>query len=326
LTGETTVRVESSGRTESEARKEAFKVAVEYAVGSTVTSSSSVDLAKQQVNRNEIVSYSAGYVNDFKIVSQSIDNGMITLVVDVWIKKSKIADRLLGESKTSGVVEGQRLQAQHQSLQDERKAGDQLLQSVLRDYPTKSFVVKTNSTKSYFDDNRNLILEIPYNVSWDQNYLEALFEAFSKTAAATLGQCSQFASEQCRSYRGIVSIKMRPGNKGWEKTFAYNDVRQFSLIKDYLYRAGTSALVTIMDSQSRVRYQKCDNYSVLNFPNQTIIAGERLLQEGYDNQILINGNVTMNPVVRLVFSGQKVQPTNWNQVSINIVNVADCPK
>lgn len=319
------VRVESSGRTESEARKEAFKVAVEYAVGATVTSSTTVDLARHQVKRNEIVSYSAGYVNDFKIISQSSNNGIVTLVVDVWIKKSKIADRLLGESKTSGVIEGQRLQAQHQSLQDERIAGDQLLQTVLRDYPSKSFVVKTNPTKSYFDDNRNLILEIPYTVSWDQNYLEALFEALSKTATATLGQCSQFASEQCRSYRGIVSIKMRPGNNGWEKTFAYNDVRQFSLIKNHLYRAGPSALVTINDSTGYVRYRKCHNFATHNSTDQLIVPSERLVQ-GTEEMVLMNGFLTIEPSVRLIFFGKNVQPTDWNHTSINIVNVADCPK
>lgn len=320
------VRVESSGRTESEARKEAFKAAVEYAVGATVTSSTSVDLAKQQVKRNEIVSYSAGYVNDFKIIGKSSNNGVVTLVVDVWIKKSKIADRLLGESKTSGVVEGQRLQAQHQSLQDERKAGDQLLQTVLRDFPSKSFVVKTKPTKSYFDDNRNLILEIPYTVSWNQNYLEALLEAFSKTAATTLGQCSQVASEQCGSYRGIVSIKTRPGNKGWETTYAYNDDRQFSLIKDHLHRAGTSALVTISDSADRVRYQKCHNYALLEGSYQATIPSERLVQVGHENQILINGYVTMEPVVRLVFSEQNSQPAGLDKVNVTIVHSAICHK
>lgn len=319
------VRVESSGRTDSEARKEAFKAAVEYAVGATVVSSTSVDLAKQRVNRSELLSYSAGYVNDFKVVSQSIENGAVTLVVDVWIKKSKIADRLLGESKTNGVIEGQRIQAQQESLQNERRAGDQVLQTVLSDYPTKSFVVKTSPTKSYFDDNRNLILEIPYTVSWDQNYLEALFEVLSKTAVATLGQCSQFASEQCRSYRGIVSIKMRPGNKGWEKTFAYNDIRQFSLIKNHLYRARTSALVTINDSTGHVRYQKCHNFATYNSTDQLILPSERLVQ-GTEEMVLMNGFLTMEPSVRLIFSGQNVQPTDLNQVNINIVNVADCPK
>jgi len=118
---------------------------------------------------------------------------------------------------------------------------------------------------------------------------------------------------------------MRPGKKGWEKTFAYNDIRQFSLIKNHLYSAGTTALITINDSTGLVRYRKCHNFATYNSTDQLILPSERLVQ-GTEEMVLMNGFLTMEPSVRLILSGQNVHPTDWKQVSINIVNVADCPK
>jgi hypothetical protein len=77
------VQVESTASTPAQARTEGLKLAVSQAVGTLVVAESEV--RNQQLVRNEIIQYSSGYIQDFKILSESQVGPMSRVVMDVWV-------------------------------------------------------------------------------------------------------------------------------------------------------------------------------------------------------------------------------------------------
>ncbi len=100
------VKVESTASTPAQAREEGFRLAVRQAVGALVVAETEVK--NQQLVRNDIIQYSSGYVQDFKILSESQVGSMSRVVMDVWVSDSKIANRLLNVSKDDGSIDGEK--------------------------------------------------------------------------------------------------------------------------------------------------------------------------------------------------------------------------
>ena len=109
------VQVQAHGRDETDAREQLFRLAVNQAVGSLLLSHNEV--RNGDVVRRDIVNYSAGHIHDFRYLSQESRDGGILIRADVWVRKSRIADRLLNESRAAGRVEGGRIAAQIETFQ-----------------------------------------------------------------------------------------------------------------------------------------------------------------------------------------------------------------
>lgn len=171
------VQVQANGRDESDARDQAFRLAVNQAVGSLLLSQTRVK--DGTVQHHEIINYSSGFIQDFKILERSYDSG-VTIKIDVWVSRSSIADRLLNESKTAGSVEGGKITQQIRSFQKERQGADSVIDAVLADFPNRAFNVELGKTVVEMDNNRRPILSIPFRISWNTSYTDA----FSKAVAA----------------------------------------------------------------------------------------------------------------------------------------------
>ena len=120
------IEVAGQGADAEEARKNGFRLAVEQAIGSLISSESEVQNGR--LIRDEIISYAAGYVSNFEIVSTENVNRGSRVVMRVWVKRSALANRLLNESKQSGQVDGATAAVSFKTIVNERQTGDQLLQ------------------------------------------------------------------------------------------------------------------------------------------------------------------------------------------------------
>ena len=169
------VRVRGQGPTEEEARTQAYKKAVEYAVGAYVASGTEV--VNGEVTVKKIIKYSSGYVDRFDMVE--VGNGYV--IMDVYVRTSKIAAGLLGEGKTSGKIDGAQIAATTSTLLDSKKNGDEALKMVLDKFKQSAYVVSTGKYQLRMNEQRQMVIDIPYKVQWNYDYLVAIAQAASMT-------------------------------------------------------------------------------------------------------------------------------------------------
>lgn len=222
------VRVESTASTPAQARAEGFKLAVRQAVGTLIVAESEVK--NQQLVRSEIVQYSSGYIQDFKIISETSIGSMTRIVMDVWVTESKIADRLLNVSKTEGAIEGEKSAVQFQSNLNQLASGDKILQLILNDFPYKAFDLKAgNSTVTM--PSRNLQIQIPASISWNKEYISALSEALEKVRQ---GKKPNYYSRD-PDWASVIEFKSK---SDWFMSFAsFRDNVKFELLMQNLIQS-----------------------------------------------------------------------------------------
>lgn len=168
------INVTASGKTYEEAKYNAFREAIEYKIGTVIVSEREQENLK--LVRNNILAYSAGYVDKFKVVNVTDYGDKVQLVVDVWVSSSKLSDLLLSKPNNITIFENQRHATQHQTYLEERSRSDSLVWSVMRHYPQRAYNLEQLPYQLKVDHNRNLSLVIPYVMSWNQNFINSFNE------------------------------------------------------------------------------------------------------------------------------------------------------
>ena len=237
------LQVQASGADQQQARDQAFRLAVEQAVGSLLVSETEV--RNNDVMRNEILNYSSGYVHDFKIVSEKRAANGIELVIDVWVKHSTIADRVLHIGRDSAKLESDRIAEQIRSIQHERAMADRLLATVLNDFPKRSFDIRLEPSRVLMTPNRQTHLEIPMVIGWNEKYVSSLREV--------IAQINQ--RPDCDSWLktcNLASLISVAGVTGY-----FDDTGAYDLMHKEMVMTQPQIHVRIHDQQGQVRFQGC---------------------------------------------------------------------
>jgi hypothetical protein len=313
------VTAKGYGRTTDEARTQALRAAVDQAVGSVVNSEREVD--NQRLKRSEVVQYAAGFVDRYEVKQVQQENGFVAMTVDVYVKRSRLTDRLLGDYKTPGRIDGERLQAQTETLNHSRQQGDRLLAMVLADFPRRAFDIEQGPSRVLYNDQRQRQLELSFKLRWRQAYLENLREALATVSQnANAGDCIGLHARKC-AYQGYVTIKARPGQHGWSRSAAFDDAITLNLVHQNLIESRPAVLITIDDRDGRRVWAGCQRWSELDNVESGWVPNERLLQPT-QNGVLINGYLTLD--ARVPFNLTATTPV-LDQVKMEVVRSAQCP-
>lgn len=169
-------RVSGSGSTESQATQSALRSAVEQSKSVVLTES---QVSKNNLVKNDIISYSSAYVEKYQVVSSKNQNQQWTVIADVWVKDNIIADRIIGRFSSDAVIDGKSLTGQADRLltSKERTAnqGLQLLNTVLADYPSRALTPTVLNSQLQVQG-ASAVFVIKYDLQWSNNFLSALKE------------------------------------------------------------------------------------------------------------------------------------------------------
>ncbi len=117
------IRVEGIGSTLQQAKDNAFKTAVELQVGSVLVNE--LESKDTKLIRNDIINYSAGYVDSYKIITANSYDNKVVVIVDVWVSSSKIANRILGTSTNPKIFDNQTQSTRYETyIQSKKKSMD----------------------------------------------------------------------------------------------------------------------------------------------------------------------------------------------------------
>ena len=244
------VRVLGTGKTEEEAKLNGFKNAIIKVVGTIVVTEK--EAKDTFLTRNEVATYSSGYVDDYKIVDKVDSWAGPMLIMDVLVKSSKIANQILGISKGDAELEGSKLATQYKSYLDERRSGDIFVDKVLNTYPKNAFNIKMGEVQFKLDSYRNSLLIVPYEVSYNYNWIMSLREVFKIMADG-----DNYSPDRVRI------IAKKPGSWfGDTVEYNFNDTTRLDRIGSYL-SVDTVIQLKIVDKNGDALYTTCGQKSFI---------------------------------------------------------------
>jgi hypothetical protein len=245
------IEVESRAETFFQAKNEGFRLATEHALGSLVLSESHV--TNGRLSRDEIITYSSGYVDNFEIVQRDDVAGGVILKMKVWVAHSAIANRLLNQSTKDGQVEGERVATQIATLNHQRQSGDRLLSTVLSDFPHRAFDIKLDKTKVVYTNQRTAQLYVGFYINWNINYLNSMAEAL--TAINQRTQCGLLSRQvHCQgSYQVEIA---RPGFSRNTRTYFDDDVTG-RMFQDQVWNKRPGIVLTLRDFNGNQLSKQC---------------------------------------------------------------------
>ena len=301
------IQVEGVAATEAEARTQAFRLAVEQAVGSLLLTETAVK--NGEVQRHEIINYSSGYIRDFEYVSKKSGSWGTSLVVDVWVAGSKIADRLGVRARSTGDLAGGKIAESLASIQQQNDSGDAVVLAVLTDFPERAWDIKVTQIE-YTLVNRDPILNINFTTSWRQEFITSFEEALKSVADHNDWDFSRpgviFDREPCLAFFSTC------------KKIYITDRARETLIKDKTIGTYPMVLITIYDRMKTPLYQDCWRFSNLQGSDlYPALFGEQIHQfKLYTKKVLENS-------LRMDLSAYNV--SNMDSVELAVVRKSHCP-
>ena len=111
------------------ARQNAIRNAVEQVIGTYVSSDTMVQ--NSQLLKDEILSYSGGYVKESRVISQEKgDDGLFSIKLEAQVVATKLKRKIQSLNIALKKVEGESLFAEAFSKMEEKKSGGELLSRI----------------------------------------------------------------------------------------------------------------------------------------------------------------------------------------------------
>ena len=309
------IEVAGDGSNPEDARANGFRLAVEQALGSLIASETEV--RNDRIYRDEIISYAAGYVDRFEIISTQRTERGSRVAMKVWVSRSALANRLLNQTAKSGEIDGARASVQIESLKQERATGDRLLTTVVNDFPRRAFNIRLKSAQVQFSQTRSTEVLIPYELQWSPQYLSSLWEAVIQTSQARTGNNQAF-----------IAIQWKPTGNWFQNNGGYamfDDAVKPNILWQRFVVSEPRLQLRILDAASQVVYQNCyvsthlDHYYQYNIPSQSLVNMR-------GNGVAINGNFISQGTIKVNFDNNPRGLARAQTVELTVVLNQDCLK
>ena len=261
------------------AKRSCFDSAIEQVVGQLIVSD--LEVSGDVITKDNVASYSAGYIDDYVIKKQQQDqHGWWRLEMSVTIASSKIAERKVTRSERVDLVNGLKARDVLESQLDQRADGDHLLSTVLASYPENAYVINSGKTEFSVSRLRQAYVDVPYSITMSQPWLTAFAEALDAVAVDS-NTCSNFKS---RFTRALAQTQVGIGDgvkrlsadacssepdlrvtakRGWfadTKAYHFADINTLEMINSNLQTQGQQHLglkVDMLDAGGNIIDSRC---------------------------------------------------------------------
>ena len=192
------VTAEGTATTLDGARDKAFKNAIQEAIGTVVIGEQ--EAKDGRLTRDFTGDYSAGYIDDWKLVEQSYNDKTRkwTVRIDAWVASSKLPQRMLAER--ADAINTDRAAAQLKTQLEQRERGDYLLGLVLSNYPESAYVLDSGQTEFKLGNLRQSYVDIRYELYMSQHWIESFKEALALVSEKNL-DCSGWKRRLADGFR-----------------------------------------------------------------------------------------------------------------------------
>jgi hypothetical protein len=294
------VHIVSTDTDETAARNSGFKLAVNMAVGAVIASETEV--VNREVVRDEIINYSSGFIDKFKITNSEPVPGGVRIEMDVWVKTLPIANRVLANSKTAGEIDGNRASIQIQTIKDQRDNADKLLFNVLKDFPRRAFQLELQPAEV-----TQSMITVPIKVRWDPNFIDS-FDSVLK-----LGSVNRpfFCGSECAGDYTIDGYK-------------FDSRRWMDVVMSHFYNTQPAVLITVRGGP-QLLYRECQHWALLDHNEGFNVAGKYLF-EGYPIYQWFRTNPGYRPLLLAQIPTNQLNLSQATTIEAQIIAGQNCPK
>ena len=285
-----------------DAKQQAFKKAIDHEIG-VIVDTERVTYDRELI-LNQILTYSGGYVLDYKVISRVHirDKNLYIVNLDVTVASSKLKNFLLSHAQYTGKFNGENIRTQIDYYQKGLLDGDKLVANTLKYFPSQAINITMSEYNVVLDENRNFYLEIPYQISWDQEYLSALGELLSA-----------FSSNQpSRNYVDIDRMRLY----FYDKVFMNNLHNRMTRL-DFVE-------ITLTTMRGDVLLNTC----VQNILYDPVRGwnGNLALYSKTDTSFRIHNRKVINNYVTVLISSEIYNSLqDINQIELQVTSNKDCP-
>lgn len=177
------VVVSGIGIDAEKAKQNAIRNAVEQVIGVYVSADTIV--ANSQLIKDEILSYSGGYVKEVKtILQKKEDDGLFTVQIEALVVSNKLKKKLESINIAIKKIEGESLFGEAFSKVEETKNADELLSHILSKYPIAAYIIEAGKPmiKSTDPKNNTALISIPLIIRWDKTFIDEFSNILSKVS------------------------------------------------------------------------------------------------------------------------------------------------
>lgn len=287
------IRVEATASNFEKAKQQAFRLASEQVAGTVVLSES--ELRNSSLDRNEIITYSSGLIDEYRVVSRSDAPSGVNVVIDIWITESVMAQRLLARSATEKGIDGSALAVRTAGIQEEQQRGDAVFAAILRDFPRRAFSVKMSKHSIVMDPNRNLVLYADVELNWDRRYIAAFYDAAQRTG------------------RKPCVWRCPPGARFYIQGWEFDDIQKLLLIDQTIGKANMYIQMDIVGIRGNTLRQQCVEIGSLSSISMYGFGGNQLSLWEKPYRARVHAPLNSDPALLNQISNVRIEVVNGSQ-------------
>lgn len=252
------LRVVGKGPTYEAAKQSAFRDAIELKVGLMVLSER--ETANFIQTRNDILVYSAGFIDNYKVINRVDSPTTVYVTMDIWVSSTKLSNRLLNTNNSIQSFDASRHVAQTTSIQQERHQSAQMLLEVMNEYPTRAYKLQQLPYKLSVDKNNRTILSIGYKLNYDYNWLQSVNAALLKFSDGTNAVNNFFNGNVIAAQAEAVIISKNPNALlvGEKKHYTFSNTNNFEIFRNSFLDGNEVRIgLKFYDSNHKVIHHSC---------------------------------------------------------------------
>jgi hypothetical protein len=233
-TNSTSIRITEAGNSSDDAKQRAFKRAIEHRVGVLIVGERIVE--NQEINQ-KILTYSSGFIRDYKLINSQIKDGKYIDTYDIWVEDSKIAEGLLTIKNINFSIEGKKIIAIIKNKDSQNEDATALISHLLDGWPKKAILVSYDSRNITYDIDRNILLNLNgVSLTWAPGFEQSLREALDRLSVKPSINTPSYILSWNQDYSSIEYIwSNRNGNTSISKRYHNDGPGIFSAFKDKRY-------------------------------------------------------------------------------------------
>lgn len=198
------VIVTGMGINADKARQNAIRNAVEQVVGTYVSSDTMVE--DSQLIKDEILSFSGGYVKESKILSTDKDDDLVKVKLEALVVATKLKRKIQALNITVKDIDGDSLFGEAVSKNDANVKAAALLNKIMSNYPQAAYNITIGKPEitSTDNDNNQVNISVPTTIKWDKSYLNELKSVLSHIAKINFkyGDFNKYYAETTKAIPG----------------------------------------------------------------------------------------------------------------------------